>query len=165
MGHFARWVLENPYTLGIIGYLLIVLPIMGIWAIHKYGWQHWAPFDRGHKKQYNTSVGRQDHSTLRNVAQLGRALALGARCRRFESCHSDCKTVANVLHWLNPPDVLNFHIDGFWGLSSVGRASALQAECQEFEPPRFHWMLMASLKPVGIYAYTAITQNVIDLKS
>jgi hypothetical protein len=28
---------------------LIVLPIMGIWAIHKYNWQHWAPFDRGHK--------------------------------------------------------------------------------------------------------------------
>ena len=50
MGHFARWVLENPYTLGIIGYVLIVLPIMGIWAIHKYGWQHWEPFDKGHKK-------------------------------------------------------------------------------------------------------------------
>jgi len=50
MGHFARWVLENPFTLGIIGYLLIVPPIMGIWAIHKYGWQHWAPLDRGHKK-------------------------------------------------------------------------------------------------------------------
>jgi len=44
MAHFSRWVLENPYTLGIIGYLLIVLPIMGIWAIHKYGWQHWEPF-------------------------------------------------------------------------------------------------------------------------
>ena len=52
MGHFSRWVLENPYTLGIIGYLLIVVPIMGIWAIHKYEWQHWAPFDKGHKKQY-----------------------------------------------------------------------------------------------------------------
>jgi hypothetical protein len=28
---------------------LIVLPIMGIWAIHKYNWQHWAPFDKKHK--------------------------------------------------------------------------------------------------------------------
>ena len=53
MGHFARWVLENPYTLGMLSYILIVLPIMGIWAIHKYGWQHWAPFDKGHRKQYN----------------------------------------------------------------------------------------------------------------
>lgn len=50
MGHFSRWVLENPYTLGILCYALIVIPIMGIWAIHKYGWQHWAPFDKGHKK-------------------------------------------------------------------------------------------------------------------
>lgn len=53
MGHFSRWVLENPYTLGIICYVLVVVPIMGIWAIHKYDWQHWAPFDKGHKKQYN----------------------------------------------------------------------------------------------------------------
>jgi hypothetical protein len=50
MTHFSRWVLENPYTLGFLGYILIVLPIMGIWAIHKYNWQHWAPFDKGHKK-------------------------------------------------------------------------------------------------------------------
>jgi len=50
MGHFARWVLENPVTLGILGYALIVIPIMGIWAIHKYNWQHWEPFDRGHKE-------------------------------------------------------------------------------------------------------------------
>ena len=28
-------------------------------------------------------------SALRSVAQFGRALALGARCRTFESCHSD----------------------------------------------------------------------------
>jgi hypothetical protein len=44
LSHFSRWVLENPYTLGFLGYILIVLPIMGIWAIHKYGWQHWEPF-------------------------------------------------------------------------------------------------------------------------
>ena len=50
MGHFSRWVLENPVTLGIIGYALIVIPIMGIWAIHKYGWQHWEPLDRWFKK-------------------------------------------------------------------------------------------------------------------
>ena len=50
LGHFARWVLENPYTLGLIGFLLIYPPIIGIWAVHKYGWQHWEPFDRGHKK-------------------------------------------------------------------------------------------------------------------
>ncbi len=34
----------------------------------------------------STPVGR---ARLRNVAQLGRALGLGPRGRRFESCHSD----------------------------------------------------------------------------
>ena len=35
----------------------------------------------------STPVGRAIY--LRNVAQLGRALGLGPRGRRFESCHSD----------------------------------------------------------------------------
>ena len=49
MGHFARWALETPVTLGFLCYLLVVVPIMGIWAVHKYKWQHWEPFDKGHK--------------------------------------------------------------------------------------------------------------------
>jgi hypothetical protein len=53
MGHFARWVLENPYTLGFLGYILIVLPIMGIWAIHKYGWQHWEPFGKNNNHNHS----------------------------------------------------------------------------------------------------------------
>ena len=36
----------------------------------------------------STPVGRAIF-ILRNVAQLGRALGLGPRGRRFESCHSD----------------------------------------------------------------------------
>ena len=50
MGHFARWALETPVTLGFICYLLVVVPILGIYLIHKYNWQHWEPFDKGHKK-------------------------------------------------------------------------------------------------------------------
>jgi len=50
MGHFARWVLETQITLGILCYVLVFVPILGIWAIHKYNWQHWDPFDKGHKK-------------------------------------------------------------------------------------------------------------------
>ena len=34
--------------------------------------------------------------TERNVAQFGRALALGARSRRFESCHSDLLTTLTM---------------------------------------------------------------------
>ena len=50
MTHFSRWILETPFTLGVLCFALVVVPIIGIWAIHKYNWQHWAPFDRGHKK-------------------------------------------------------------------------------------------------------------------
>jgi len=34
MGHIARQVLETPVSLGFICYLLIVVPIMGIWYVH-----------------------------------------------------------------------------------------------------------------------------------
>ena len=56
-------------------------------------------------------------SLYRGVAQLGRALGLGPRGRRFESCL---------------PDHLN------WGLSSAGRAPALHAGGQRFDPARLH---------------------------
>jgi hypothetical protein len=38
--------MESPIGLGILGTLLIGVPIAGIWAIHKYGWEHWEPFTR-----------------------------------------------------------------------------------------------------------------------
>ena len=50
MGHFAAAALNNQVVLGIMCYALIVVPIMGMWAVHKYDWQHWAPFDKGHKE-------------------------------------------------------------------------------------------------------------------
>ncbi len=46
---FARAVMENPIALGVMGFALIIIPIIGIWAVHKYGWEHWEPFDRSHK--------------------------------------------------------------------------------------------------------------------
>ena len=63
----------------------------------------------------STPAGRAIY--IRNVAQLGRALGLGPRGRRFESCHSD--------HYI-------------WGLSSAGRAPALHAGGQRFDPARLH---------------------------
>jgi hypothetical protein len=46
---FVRHTMENPFTLGLLSTLLIVIPIAGIWAIHKYKWEHWEPFHRSHK--------------------------------------------------------------------------------------------------------------------
>ncbi len=49
--HFARFcgtVLNNPYGLGFLSSMLILVPIIGMWAVHKYDWQHWEPFDKRH---------------------------------------------------------------------------------------------------------------------
>jgi hypothetical protein len=48
MGHFAASILNNPILLGIMSFSLIGVPIIGIWAIHKYNWQHWAQFKKEH---------------------------------------------------------------------------------------------------------------------
>jgi hypothetical protein len=47
-GHFAAWVLNNPFTLAPMCLALVFVPILGMWAVHKYGWEHWEPFDKGH---------------------------------------------------------------------------------------------------------------------
>ena len=60
---------------------------------------------------------QNDH---REVAQLCRALGLGPRGRRFESCLPDFKR--------------------FRGLSSAGRAPALHAGGQRFDPARLHYL-------------------------
>jgi hypothetical protein len=44
---FVRHVMENPWSLGFLSAILIGVPIAGIWAIHKYGWEHWQPFSDG----------------------------------------------------------------------------------------------------------------------
>jgi hypothetical protein len=52
MLHFARFcgvVLNNPYGIGFLSMSLVFVPIIGMWAVHKYGWEHWEPFDNGHK--------------------------------------------------------------------------------------------------------------------
>ena len=63
----------------------------------------------------------------RGVAQLGRALGLGPRGRRFESCLPD--------H--------SFFLK--WGLSSAGRAPALHAGGQRFDPARLHQIIFEKL--------------------
>jgi len=44
LGHIARAVMERPWCLGIMGFSLVFVPILGMWAVHKYGWEHWEPF-------------------------------------------------------------------------------------------------------------------------
>ena len=45
----AAATLNNPFGIGTLGLMLITVPIIGMDLVHKYGWEHWAPFDSGHK--------------------------------------------------------------------------------------------------------------------
>ena len=42
---FVRHTMESPLALGFLSFLLVFVPILGMWAVHKYGWQHWEPFN------------------------------------------------------------------------------------------------------------------------
>jgi hypothetical protein len=42
--------MESSTGLGILSFALIVVPIIGMDMIHKYGWEHWEPFDKIFKK-------------------------------------------------------------------------------------------------------------------
>ena len=51
MLQFARFcgvVLNNPYGLGFLSMILVFVPVIGMWAVHKYGWEHWEPFTKKH---------------------------------------------------------------------------------------------------------------------
>lgn len=50
---FVRHAMETPWSLGFLSLILIVIPIVGMDLVHKYGWEHWEPFDKGHKQGYN----------------------------------------------------------------------------------------------------------------
>ncbi len=34
MSDFVAWFLNNPYTLGTLCFLLVMVPIIGIWVVH-----------------------------------------------------------------------------------------------------------------------------------
>ena len=45
---FARFcgrTLNNPLAVGFMAWCLVFVPILGMWAVHKYGWEHWEPFN------------------------------------------------------------------------------------------------------------------------
>jgi len=46
---FVRAVMNTPWCLGVMGFLLVFVPILGMWAVHHYGWEHWEPFAKKHK--------------------------------------------------------------------------------------------------------------------
>ena len=57
MIHFSAWVLNNPYTLSILCLCLVFVPILGMWAVHKYNWEHWEPFIKNHNVKRRRAEG------------------------------------------------------------------------------------------------------------
>jgi len=47
---FVRAVMNTPWCLGVMGFMLVFVPIIGMHLVHKYGWEHWEPFDKSHKE-------------------------------------------------------------------------------------------------------------------
>ena len=39
-------VMQTPWCLGVMGFFLVFVPIIGMYLVHKYGWEHWEPFTR-----------------------------------------------------------------------------------------------------------------------
>jgi len=38
--------MQTPWCLGVMGLLLVFVPILGMHLVHKYGWEHWEPFSK-----------------------------------------------------------------------------------------------------------------------
>ena len=46
---FVRSVMQTPWCLGVMGFFLVFVPIIGMHLVHKYGWEHWEPFAKKHE--------------------------------------------------------------------------------------------------------------------
>ena len=45
---FVRATMQTPWCLGVMGFFLVFVPIIGMHLVHKYGWEHWEPFGKKH---------------------------------------------------------------------------------------------------------------------
>jgi len=41
---FVRHTMESSWGIGVLSLMLVVVPIIGMDLVHKYGWEHWEPF-------------------------------------------------------------------------------------------------------------------------
>ena len=45
-GHIAAFTLNNPFGIGTLSFKQVVVPIIGMNLVHKYGWEHWEHLPR-----------------------------------------------------------------------------------------------------------------------
>ena len=46
---FVRHVMQTPWCVGLMASAIILIPIVGMYLVHKYQWEHWEPFAKKHK--------------------------------------------------------------------------------------------------------------------
>jgi hypothetical protein len=44
----VRHLMQNSFFVGLLSFLLVVVPVIGMHLVHKYGWEHWEPFKKNH---------------------------------------------------------------------------------------------------------------------
>ena len=59
---FVRSVMQTPWCLGVMGFFLVFVPIIGMHLVHKYGWEHWEPFAK-HEPHIETT-GEHERSSV-----------------------------------------------------------------------------------------------------
>ena len=62
---FVRSVMQTPWCLGVMGFFLVFVPIIGMHLVHKYGWEHWEPFSK-HEPHTETIGGPEQSDMERN---------------------------------------------------------------------------------------------------
>ena len=130
IAHFAAYVLNNPYTLAPLCMALVFVPVLGMWAVHKYGWEHWAPFDRGHKQGYTQYIRDWNASWLASP----REQRIGIQPTRERDGNS-LEPVSVILQDIT--DAL------FTGCSSVWQSTRFGSEWPKVQilSPRFAYIL------------------------
>ena len=48
--------MQTPWCLGVMGFFLVFVPIIGMHLVHKYGWEHWNPSPKNTNELHTTTV-------------------------------------------------------------------------------------------------------------
>jgi len=59
---FVRSVMQTPWCLGVMGFFLVFVPIIGMHLVHKYGWEHWEPFSK--HEPHTETTGEHERSSV-----------------------------------------------------------------------------------------------------
>ena len=61
---FVRLVMQTPWCLGVMGFFLVFVPIIGMHLVHKYGWEHWEPFGKKHVREEHLNIKSEECNKL-----------------------------------------------------------------------------------------------------